>query len=200
MDKAFHIRLVKPADYAAILNIYSPYVTSTAVTFEYDVPSLSDFSERIKNICSHYPCLVCEANGEIIGYCYSGIHRVKTAYQWSTECTIYIAQAYHRKGIAKELYKTLFAILKLQGFVNVYAGVSVPNEQSEKFHIKSGFTEIGLFEKIGYKLGQWHNLKFFQLILNEHSANPLPPVSIGEVQKTEEFRKILEEVNKVITI
>src|ERR1019366_5297969 len=145
MDKGFHIRILTPADYAAMLDIYKPYVISTAITFEYDVPALNDFSERIKNISSHYPCLVCEKDGEIIGYCYSGIHRVKTAYQWSTECTIYIAQSYHGKGIAKELYKALFAILKLQGFVNVYAGVVVPNPQSEKFHIKSGFCETGLF-------------------------------------------------------
>src|ERR1700752_1310105 len=128
----FNIRLVKEADYAGMLEVYKPNVLHTSITFEYEVPSLEEYSKRISNIITHYPCLVCEQNGVIAGFAYSGLFRVKDAYQWSTETTIYVSENFQRKGIARNLYDALLSVLELQGFVNVYAGVTIPNPASER--------------------------------------------------------------------
>ena len=198
MNTLFNIRLAEPRDYAGMLAVYTPYVVETAITFEYDVPSLSEFAERISKITSHYPCLVCEAKDQIVGYTYGSVHRVKTAYQWSTESTIYIDKEFHGKGVARVLYDALLSVLELQGFVNVYAGVTVPNEKSEKFHAAMGFAEIALFDKIGYKLGNWHNLKFYEMYLREHPANPVPPVPITAVLNTVGFNDVIARANEVL--
>jgi L-amino acid N-acyltransferase YncA len=198
MSAPFNIRLIEDTDYAGMLAIYSPSVIHTAITFEYEVPSLEEYTERIMKIASHYPILVCTHNGEVAGYAYGSIHRVKTAYQWSAESTIYVDEKYHGSPVARTLYHALLSVLELQGFVNVYAAVTVPNAKSERFHLAMGFAEIGVFEKIGFKLGKWHDLKFFEMYLVEHPANPTPPVSTGEVKDMTEFQEIIAKANQAL--
>lgn len=137
---------------------------------------------------------------EIIGYAYGSRHRYRTAYLWSVESTVYVSDKYHRLGIARVLYETLFELLKLQGYVNVYAGVSMPNIKSEEFHLALGFSEIGIFKKIGFKFGAWHDTKWFQLHLIEHPANPEKLKTFSEVQNTPYFNTILETANLKLTI
>jgi L-amino acid N-acyltransferase YncA len=187
MAAKYKIRFISLNDAQATLEIYKPYVLNTYITFEYDVPTLEDWKNKIEKITLKYPWLVCEHEGEIAGYAYGSMHRDRTAYQWSPESTVYISEKYHRKGIARALYQRLFAIMKLQGYVNVYAGVSMPNVKSEEFHKALGFTELGTFKNIGYKLGAWHDTKWFQLQLSEHGLNPPPPRTIAEVKNSSEF-------------
>jgi phosphinothricin acetyltransferase len=189
------IRLIRDTDYAGALAVYTPYVLETVITFEYEVPSLDEFTKRLSIIARHYPVLVCEVDGAIVAYCYGSTHRVKTAYQWSVESTIYVAEAYHHKGIAAIMYTCLFDILRLQGFINVYAGVSVPKGQSDRFHHKYGFKELCTFEKIGYKHGLWHDLKWFEYILSERIDNPPAPIPISKIQDSEAVRRILGKAN-----
>jgi len=199
MEASFKIRLAEDKDHAGMLAVYKPSVINTAITFEYDVPPLNEYAERIAKIASHYPCLVCETkDGEIAGYAYGSVHRLKTAYQWSAESTIYVADKFHGKGVARVLYHALLSVLELQGFVNVYAAVTAPNAKSERFHLAMGFAEIGVFEKIGFKLGKWHDLKFFEMYLTEHPANPAPPVSIGTIKHTKTFQEIISRANEAL--
>ena len=181
-----------------MLAVYAPSVINTPITFEYEVPSLQEYSERMKKIASHYPVLVCEKDSEVAGFAYGNIHRVKIAYQWSTESTIYVADKFHGSGVAQALYHALLSVLELQGFVNVYAGVTIPNAKSEHFHLAMGFAEIGVFEKIGFKLGKWHDLKFFEMYLVEHPTSPTPPVSIGDVENMVEFQEIIAKANQAL--
>lgn len=197
MNNHFEIRIAKITDSKGIAAIYEPYVLHTAITFEYEVPTAAEFSERIQTITNEYPWLVCLQNNQIVGYAYAHKHRNRTAYNWSTESTIYIAEGAHRKGIARILYDTLFAILKLQGYVNVYAGVLVPNEKSEGLHAAMGFKEIGNFTKIGYKLGKWHDVKWFELHLIEHPDTPTPLKTLQEIEDTE-LQTILDKANERI--
>ena len=131
MDEQLKIRLVEEQDFAGMLAVYAPNVINTAITFEYDVPSLEEYSERIRKIASHYPCLVCVQNNQVAGFAYGSIHRVKTAYQWSTESTIYVDPKFHGKGVARILYHALLSVLELQGFINVYAGVTTPMDKKK---------------------------------------------------------------------
>ena len=198
MNTQPQIRLIRDSDYAGALGVYTPYVLDTVITFEYDVPTLDEFTTRLSNIAKHYPVLVCEVDGVIVAYCYGSIHRVKTAYQWSVESTIYIAEEYHHKGIAAILYTALFDILRLQGFINVYAGISVPDGKSDHFHRRFGFTYLGLFEKIGYKHGRWHDLLWFELILSERIDDPPPPIPIIEIQDSKAVKEILEKATEIL--
>ncbi len=193
MENEFTIRLIESNDSHAVMEIYKPYVLSTAITFEYEVPDVEDFSNRIETTSKEFPWLVCLLDDIIVGYAYATKHRYRTAYQWSPESTIYLSAEVHRKGIARILYETLFSILRLQGYVNVYAGVVIPNERSEGFHSALGFEEIGIFKKIGFKLGKWHDVRWFQLHLAEHSDNPSPPTPITEIKHTHDFKHILEQ-------
>jgi len=199
MSSTFRIRLIRPSDAQATLNIYAPYVEETIISFEYEAPSLQEWETRIRTNTADYPWLVCETGeGEIVGYAYGSRHRYRTAYNWSPESTVYLSAKYHGLGIARVLYETLFEMLRLQGYVNVYAGVGIPNAKSEGFHEDLGFTEIGIFKKVGYKLGAWHDTKWFQFHLAAHLPDPPMPKKLSEVENTEEFRKIFLEANKKV--
>lgn len=191
----FTIREIKLSDCEAVLEVYRPYVENTAYTFEYAVPTHEQFLDKIKTITAQYPWLVCEYNGKIIGYAYGSTHRARTAYQWSPESTVYIAEEFHGLGLARILYEALFDILRLQGFKNVYAGVLMTNENSVKMHLALGFYEIGIFRKVGYKLGKWHDNLWLQLHLSAHIEEPPAPVAIDEVRGERVFAEILYEAN-----
>ncbi len=188
MHNYYNIRLITPTDAEAALAVYAPYVLHTANTFEYEIPSLDDFRTKIEKITAQYPWLVCECDGEIVGYAYGSTHRERAAYQWSPESTVYISDKHHRKGIARVLYNTLFALLKQQGYINVFASVLVTNLNSVEFHRAYGFEEIGLFKNIGYKLGEWHTNLWFQYTLQEHVIDPHVPVPITEMLNNEELK------------
>jgi phosphinothricin acetyltransferase len=192
----YTIRLATPADAADMLKVYAPYVLTTANTFEYEVPGEEEFRRRIEAVIPGFPWLVCEYDGEIIGYAYAHKHRDRTAYQWSPESTIYIAEAHHGKGLARILYTALFDILRLQGFFNVYAGVLSTNENSCAFHKAMGFEEIGLFRNIGYKLGQWHSNLWLQYFLQEHVDEPALPVSFDKLADTLTVQNILGKAGR----
>lgn len=165
----YNIRSITPEDAEATLAIYAPYILNTNISFEYEVPTVEEFKQRIATVTAAYPWLICEYEGEIVGYAYGGQHRARTAYKWSVESAIYMAEDFCGKGAGKLLYTKLFDILRQQGFVNVFAGMTLPNEKSEGLHKACGFRDIGVFEKIGYKNNQWHDVRWMQLDLAEHS-------------------------------
>lgn len=105
----------------------------TIISFEYDVPTLDAFSKRVENISEEYPWVVCLLGDRIIGYAYAGLYRSRRAYQWGVESTIYMEESFHGRGIARILYNTLFSILKIQGMLNIYAVISLPNEKVPDF-------------------------------------------------------------------
>ncbi len=198
MNNQFSIRLITENDAHEVLEIYKPYVINSIISFEYEAPSLDEFLQRIQNNISEYPWLVCLDDNKIIGYAYASKHRYRIAYQWSCESTVYLLAEYHRKGIAGILYKTLFSLLRLQGFFNVYAGVSLPNEKSVGFHQSFGFKKVGTYKKVGYKFGKWHDVEWLQFQLQRHIVSPTMPKTIGSVVDTEKCRQILEKANKSI--
>jgi L-amino acid N-acyltransferase YncA len=177
------IRLAQPADAAAILAIYAPYISNTSYTFETEVPSIPAFADRIKSYLHNWPWLVCEIDGQIAGYAYGSKHRERTGYQWCAEVSIYIHDDFLRTGIGRALYAALIEILKRQGFNNLYAVINLPNERSVKFHESFGFTHFATYEKVGYKLGKWKNVGWWQLVINEYIDEPPAPVRFAEMDK-----------------
>lgn len=196
MHNNYNIRLITPADAEAVLKIYTTYVLHTANTFEYDVPVIEEFRNRIEKISTQYPYLVYEIDGQIAGYAYGSTHRERAAYRWCAEATVYVDEAFHRRGIARALYTTLFTLMKAQGYHSIYVSILCTNTPSVAFHKSIGFEEIGVFKNIGYKLGEWHSNNWMQLFLNNHTTDPKEPTTITEFKKTDDYKKILQAVNE----
>lgn len=194
----FEIRLINTSDAAAALAVYAPYVLTTAYTFEYEVPTVADFKKKIEKITAQHPWLVCEYNGEIIGYAYGSTQHERPGYQWTTETTIYLKPDFHGKGIARILYTALFNILKLQGYYTLYANVLSTNIGSCKFHKAMGFEEIGIYRNIGYKLGQWQSNLGMQYFLQEHNKEPKAPLPISSIKNETVLASILLYANEQI--
>mgnify|MGYP003461481058 CR=1 FL=1 len=178
------IQIAKPADAGGILAIYAPYIENTSFTFETEVPSIDAFAERIDHYLQNWPWLICEAEGKIAGYAYASGYRERVAYQWSVECSVYVHDDYLRAGVAGALYAALFEILKKQGFRNVYAVINLPNERSVAFHESCGFRYFATYEQVGYKLGQWKNVGWWRLVLNEFGMEPAAPVLFVNLDKS----------------
>lgn len=175
------IRFAAPDDVPAILNIYAPYITESTTSFEYEVPTVSEFSGRVQTIQQQFPYLVAERDGQVLGYAYASKHRDRTAYQWSVETSVYMHPDGQRQGIARQLYTSLFDLLRRQGYYSAYAGITLPNPASETFHRSMGFETVGFFKNIGYKFGAWHDVIWLQLALQVYRTNPVQPEAIQSI-------------------
>jgi L-amino acid N-acyltransferase YncA len=173
------IRIASPGDAKGMLDIYAPYIENTSFTFETETPSIEAFGDRIDSYLVTYPWLVCELDGRVAGYAYASKHRERTAYQWSVESSVYIHNDYLRCGVGRALYIALIEILKLQQFRNVYAVINLPNERSVVFHESMGFEYFAVYRNVGYKLGKWKNVGWWQLQLNEYISEPPAPIKFS---------------------
>ena len=185
------IRVAEDRDAPAILHLYSFYIEHTAFTFEYEIPTEEDFTLRIQKYLYHYPWIICELDGALAGYAYAGKHRERKAYQWSVESSVYVHNNFQGRGIAGRLYDTLFEMLRRQGIVNVYAGITQPNDKSVGFHRKYGFKEVGVYKNIGYKLGKWHDVMWMFYALSQHPPAPADPIAFHQFHQDAACQEIL---------
>ena len=188
---ATQIRLATTHDAASILAIYEPIVSTTSISFELHPPTVDEMQQRITTTLDRLPWLVCLQNDQVIGYAYANSHRTRMAYQWSVEVSVYVAHNVQRVGVGRALYTALLDVLRLQGFYNAYAIITLPNPSSVRAHEVLGFRHIGVHHEAGYKLGQWYDVGWWQLSLQTHPADPRPPVSIQEIMGTEAFAAAL---------
>lgn len=186
------IRIATRDDAQEILEIYAPFIRDTSFTFETDVPDLPSFKDRISTYLQTHPWLVYEINGVIAGYAYGAKYRERVAYQWCTETSIYIHEQHRRSGVGMALYDALIKILSLQGFMNAYAVINLPNDRSVAFHEKCGYKWFANYEKVGYKLGRWKTVGWWGLQLNEYIDEPPAPLPFSQVHKSA-LEKIFEE-------
>jgi phosphinothricin acetyltransferase len=131
--------------------------------------------ERIARVSATYPWLVAEASGRILGYVYATRLRERAAYQWAVEVAVYIAPDCQRRGLAQALYTTLFSVLRLQGYFKAFAGITLPNAASLGLHKKLGFRPAGVFECVGYKMGEWLDVGWWQRELQPQIDDPPSP-------------------------
>lgn len=173
------IRVAKVEDAKKLLDIYAYYVENTAISFEYEVPSVKEFEGRICNTLCNYPYLVAESDGEIVGYAYAGRFRTRAAYAWSAEISIYIDKRFHGAGIGKRFYAEMESILKQQNIINVYAVIADPVEEdefltrnSEYFHEAMGYKVVARYHQCGSKFGRWYNIIEMEKIIGERTCPP----------------------------
>jgi len=167
MSGMLKIRQATLSDAPALLAIYAPFIESTPVSFEMDVPGVEEFEARIARSLNRWQWLVAEYDGRIAGYAYGSAHRERAAYRFSVEVSAYLAPIYHRQGIGSALYTHLFKDLIAQGYCTAFAGITVPNDASVGMHRSVGFETIGVFRNIGWKFDRWHDVVWMQRTLRD---------------------------------
>jgi phosphinothricin acetyltransferase len=186
-----HIRLAHDGDAEAIASIYRPVVESTVISFETIPPDRAEISRRLADTMIEYPWLVCERDGHIAGYAYATRHRVRAAYQWSVDTSVYIDDAHKRTGVGRGLYESLFSILAAQGFFNAFAGIALPNAASVGLHEAMGFEKLGVYRNVGFKFGEWRDVGWWQLRLRAPEASPVTPRALAELQQQPGWDQLL---------
>jgi L-amino acid N-acyltransferase YncA len=175
------VRLADPdRDAPAVAAIYRPAVESSIATFEEVAPSADEMGERMRTILERLPWLVAEVDGAVIGYAYAGPHRARAGYRWSVDISVYIDPSQHGRGVGRALYDRLLAILRRAGYINVYAGIALPNAASVRLHEAIGMQRIAVYERVGWKLGAWRDVAWFGLRLSDPAGRPPEPRGIHE--------------------
>ena len=186
MSGASVIRLATPADAPTIGAMYRPIVESTTISFETVAPDEGEMRARIVETLRTHPWLVFERDGHVLGYAYATRHRARDAYRWSVDTSVYVTDSARGQRIGLALYSSLFAILEAQGFARAYAGIALPNPASVGLHERIGFVPIGVYHAVGYKLGAWRDVGWWEKAI---AAPPAPgePIPLASFTMTEEF-------------
>jgi phosphinothricin acetyltransferase len=181
MIKPLTIRTATEADAEQIRAIYAPYVESSAVSFETEVPDAETMRARIRKLLPTHPWLVCSDGERVAGYAYAGPHRVRAAYRWSVEVTAYVHGDFHGRGVGKRLFAALCTLLRLQGYLNAFGIITLPNAASVALHESCGFKHCATFLHAGYKLGAWHDVGWWQFTLQTPAQQPVEPIAFAEL-------------------
>ena len=190
---AFRFRIAVPDDVPALLAIYAPYVEKTAISFEYEVPSVEEFRSRMETISQRYPYLVAEDEaGQILGYAYTHTFIAREAYDRCAETTIYLALDARRHGLGKRLYRAIEDLSRAQGIYNLYACIGEPQgaddeyltDNSIRFHEHLGFRRIGVFRRCGYKFGRWYDMSWAEKLLGKPPEAPAPFLPFPQLDRT----------------
>jgi L-amino acid N-acyltransferase YncA len=186
------LRLATPADAAQIAAIYAPFCLETAISFEMAAPDEGQIRERISTLTQRYPWLVAVSETrDVLGYAYASKHRERAAYRWSVDFTAYLAPEAKRRGNGTALYHALMKICQSLGYYRAFAGITLPNEASVRLHEKIGFRAIGVYRRVGFKLGRWHDVGWWSLDLLPEEDAPREPRSIAEIVASGELEEIL---------
>ena len=194
------IRFAEPGDAGGVAAIYAPFCQSTTTSFEDVPPTTEQMAERIARISPQYPWLVCEVDGCAAGYVCGREFRDRAAYRWAVEVTAYMAADYRRRGVGRALYTSLFAILREQGFFKAFAGITLPNEGSVGLHEAMGFKPVGVYRGVGYKIGRWLDVGWWQLSLQSEYDNPPRPQAIGAIRESDGVAAALAAGQRLLAV
>lgn len=176
------IRLADPqADAERVAEIYRPAVESSVASFEEVAPSAAEMAARMRATLERLPWLVADLDADVAGYAYAGPHRPRAGYRWSADISVYVDRERQGGGIGRALYAELLALLRRQRYVNAYAGITLPNAASVRLHEAIGMRRIGVYERVGFKFGVWHDVAWYGLRLAEPDAAPPEPIPLPEL-------------------
>jgi L-amino acid N-acyltransferase YncA len=173
------VRLADPErDAAAVAAIYRPAVESSVASFEAVAPSAVEMAARMRTILAWTPWLLATDDDEVTGYAYAGRHKERAGYRWSVDISVYVSPAHHGRGVGRTLYDELLSLLRRQRFVNVYAGIALPNPASVALHEAIGMRRVALYERVGWKFGAWHDVAWYGIRLAEPEGQPPEPIPL----------------------
>jgi phosphinothricin acetyltransferase len=176
---AVRVRLADPdRDADAVAQIYRPSVEDGLASFEEVAPGAPEMASRMRSTLARTPWLVAEADGGVIGFAYAGPHRERAGYRWAVNISVYVAPESRGLGVGRALYDDLLDVLRRQRFVNVYAGIALPNPASEALHAAIGMERVGVYRRVGYKFGAWHDVAWYWLRLADPDGQPPEPIPL----------------------
>ncbi|MHC4845641.1 MAG: GNAT family N-acetyltransferase [Planctomycetota bacterium] len=185
------IREARASDADRLAAIYAPHVTGAVTSFELVAPDGAEFARRMAAADDHFAWLVCERDGEVVGYAYASAHRGRAAYKWAAEVSVYIHEDSRRANVARGLYVALLEIVRMQERCVALAGITLPNPASEGFHEALGFVRCATYHNIGHKFGAWHDVGWWELMLGELPDTPVEPIALSDVRDTPAFAAAL---------
>lgn len=160
------IRRATETDLPAILEIVNHSILFSTAIYDYEARTLQQQqSWFVEKNAADYPVIVAEINGQIAGFGTYGSFRIKVAYQYTIEHSVYVSEAFKGRGIGKLLLSELIQLAKLQGFHVMIGCIDAENGGSIGFHEKFGFKITGTLREVGFKFGHWLDLVLMQLIL-----------------------------------
>lgn len=177
------LRIARPGDAADIAAIYAPFVRDTVISFEINPPDTDEMLRRITSTLATYPWLVAESDGRVAGYAYASQHRTREAYRWACDVGIYLSPGAQGKGLGSRLYTELLRILTSQRFRSAYGGIALPNAASVALHEKMGFRHLGTYTQVGFKLGQWHDVGWWQCQLASTAGAPREVIPFARLDR-----------------
>lgn len=186
-----NIRLAAVGDSAAIARTYAPYCESSVISFEDTAPTEDEMARRVASIGASKPWILLEHHGAAVGYAYASAHHERAAYRWSVSTAIYIDRAHHRRGAGRALYTSLFALLRELGYRQATAGITLPNPASVGLHAAFGFAPVGVYRRIGFKMGTWHDVGWYQAEIQPGTDTPPEPRSVRVLVGTAAFEEAM---------
>lgn len=181
----YTLKLAEENDILPMLDIYTPYVTNTSISLEYTVPTREEFFDRYIKGKEFFPWIVCTTGNVVTGYAYAGRTFSRMGYQWDASLTVYVSPKYQKRRIGRSLYQTLFEILDLQGFYNLYGVITGNNQNSIRMHEKLGFIQESVFHQAGYKFGEWHDVIWMVKRIDHNSTQPAGPLGLSQLNPHE---------------
>jgi L-amino acid N-acyltransferase YncA len=155
-------------DAEAIASIYNHYVLTTSISFEETEVSAIDMAGRIADVqAAGLPWLVAEIDGAIAGYAYATKWRVRHAYRFSVESSVYLDHRRAGQGVGSALYRVVLDRLRVGGYHLAIGGIALPNAASVALHEKMGFVKVAHFSEVGFKFGKWTDVGYWQLVLGK---------------------------------
>ena len=188
METDIRICMARQEDAAALLDIFTPYVLQTAVAFNYEPPTLEEFSATMADRLRRYPYLVARRGKEVVGYAYASPFKTRAAYDWAVETSIYVKQGQTGTGCGRRLYEALERILKAQHILSMYACIACTDREdkhltsnSPDFHAHMGYELTARFPKCGSKFGKWYDMIWMHKEIGPHTDTPLLVIPVTEV-------------------
>jgi L-amino acid N-acyltransferase YncA len=178
---SMRVRMASPEDAGGIADVYLPYVRDTAISFETVPPTAEDMRSRLTSTLRRLPWLVVTDRDRVKGFAYASPHRLRDAYRWSTDVSLYLDGSIHRRGHGRRLYTALLNLLGAQGYINAYAAIALPNPASVGLHEALGFTRVGVFPRVGFKNGSWWDVGWWHHRLAEPPTRPQQPRAWSEL-------------------
>jgi L-amino acid N-acyltransferase YncA len=174
------LRLARREDGEGLRAIYAPIVLDTAISFETIPPTAQEMGTRVDKTVPSFPWLVA-SDGRIAGYAYAGPYATRDAYRWSASVSVYLREDARGSGLGRRLYTALFSLLEAQGFREMLAGISLPNQASVGLHESMGFKSVGIYRSVGWKLGAWHDVGHWQKPLARRDSAPSDPLTLTDI-------------------
>lgn len=169
------VRPAVEADLTAVTALYADEVLNGVATFEETPPTLAEMTARFDAVRRHdLPWLIAEVDGVFAGYAYATPFRLRAAYRWSVEESVYVAPGFQGRGVGRALLAAVIQACRARGVRHLIAAVS--GGGSVAFHAAQGFRHAGTYRHVGYKFGRWLDVDLMQLDLLPDGA---PPASEG---------------------